>query len=257
MTGVHPLGRPRPARRRRRGDHPADRGDRRRPRLPRRHARPDGFAARFPTVYAACRGAGVDPAREPIPVRPAAHYSCGGVVTDPHGRTGGARALRGGGGGAHRPARGQPARVEQPARGPRRGSPRGRRRRAGARRPAAARRAHGDPLPARARRRPRRASSARMTRSAGIGRDAAGLAAASDAVEAATTLAAARDPRRDVEDAALTLARAGRARRGRAPAPRARGCHVRTDSPGHATTSGSASLEHRRARRRRHGRHGR
>ncbi|MGH3613001.1 MAG: L-aspartate oxidase, partial [Pseudonocardia sp.] len=46
-----------------------------------------GFAARFPTVYAACATIGVDPAREPIPVTPAAHYSCGGVVTDASGRT--------------------------------------------------------------------------------------------------------------------------------------------------------------------------
>ena len=47
----------------------------------------DGFAARFPTVYAACRAAGIDPVREPIPVTPAAHYACGGVVTDLDGRT--------------------------------------------------------------------------------------------------------------------------------------------------------------------------
>jgi L-aspartate oxidase len=46
-----------------------------------------GFAARFPTVTAACRAAGVDPTRQLIPVVPGAHYSCGGVVTDVHGRT--------------------------------------------------------------------------------------------------------------------------------------------------------------------------
>lgn len=44
-------------------------------------------ANRFPTVTAACVAAGVDPARDPIPVVPGAHYSCGGVVTDVHGRT--------------------------------------------------------------------------------------------------------------------------------------------------------------------------
>ncbi|TLH60056.1 L-aspartate oxidase [Mycolicibacterium aubagnense] len=44
-------------------------------------------AARFPTVTAACLAAGIDPARQPIPVVPGAHYSCGGVVTDVHGRT--------------------------------------------------------------------------------------------------------------------------------------------------------------------------
>ncbi|MCX2733348.1 L-aspartate oxidase [Saccharopolyspora sp. NFXS83] len=47
-----------------------------------------GFAARFPTVFASCREAGVDPLREPIPVTSAAHYSCGGVVSDVDGRTG-------------------------------------------------------------------------------------------------------------------------------------------------------------------------
>lgn len=45
------------------------------------------FADRFPTVAAACAAAGVDPTRQPIPVVPGAHYSCGGVVTDVHGRT--------------------------------------------------------------------------------------------------------------------------------------------------------------------------
>ena len=47
----------------------------------------DGFESRFPTVTAACRGAGIDPTREPIPVVPGAHYSCGGVLTDVYGRT--------------------------------------------------------------------------------------------------------------------------------------------------------------------------
>lgn len=45
------------------------------------------FTARFPTVTAACRAAGIDPIVEPIPVVPGAHYSCGGVITDVHGRT--------------------------------------------------------------------------------------------------------------------------------------------------------------------------
>lgn len=47
-----------------------------------------GFATRFPTVTAACLAAGIDPAEQMIPVAPAAHYSCGGIVTDVHGRTG-------------------------------------------------------------------------------------------------------------------------------------------------------------------------
>ena len=45
------------------------------------------FEDRFPTVTAACRKVGVDPVRQPIPVVPGAHYSCGGVVTDVHGQT--------------------------------------------------------------------------------------------------------------------------------------------------------------------------
>ena len=40
------------------------------------------FPIRFPTIWRACRSAGLDPTREWLPVAPAAHYLCGGVVTD-------------------------------------------------------------------------------------------------------------------------------------------------------------------------------
>jgi L-aspartate oxidase len=42
---------------------------------------------RFPTIVARCRDAGIDPATDPIPVAPAAHYASGGVRTDLDGRT--------------------------------------------------------------------------------------------------------------------------------------------------------------------------
>lgn len=45
------------------------------------------FATRFPAIHALCAEAGIDPAREPIPVRPAAHYHMGGVLVDGRGRT--------------------------------------------------------------------------------------------------------------------------------------------------------------------------
>ena len=41
----------------------------------------------FPTVTAACRARGTDPAAEPIPVAPGAHYACGGILADLDGRT--------------------------------------------------------------------------------------------------------------------------------------------------------------------------
>ncbi len=45
------------------------------------------FASRFPTIHSACRSVGIDPAEQLIPVRPAAHYHMGGVVTDRDGRS--------------------------------------------------------------------------------------------------------------------------------------------------------------------------
>lgn len=45
------------------------------------------FPAHFPTVFAACMSAGLDPRIAPIPIAPAAHYHMGGVATDIWGRS--------------------------------------------------------------------------------------------------------------------------------------------------------------------------
>lgn len=45
------------------------------------------FAKNFPTVFAACQKAGLDPSKEVIPVAPAAHYHMGGLATDANART--------------------------------------------------------------------------------------------------------------------------------------------------------------------------
>jgi L-aspartate oxidase len=47
----------------------------------------DGFPVRFPTIWAACQAVGLDPTKDWLPVAPAAHYLCGGVVTDLDGAT--------------------------------------------------------------------------------------------------------------------------------------------------------------------------
>jgi L-aspartate oxidase len=52
-----------------------------------RHLGEAFLKAHFPTIHARCLQLGIDIARQPIPVVPAAHYTCGGVVTDLEGRT--------------------------------------------------------------------------------------------------------------------------------------------------------------------------
>jgi L-aspartate oxidase len=53
-----------------------------------RHWPQGKFAGRFPNIRRVLASFGLDPAMDPIPVRPAAHYHMGGVKVDPVGRTG-------------------------------------------------------------------------------------------------------------------------------------------------------------------------
>ncbi|MBA4257398.1 MAG: L-aspartate oxidase [Polaromonas sp.] len=51
------------------------------------HQSPEFLEAHFPNIKARCLELGIDITTDPIPVVPAAHYTCGGVVTDLHGKT--------------------------------------------------------------------------------------------------------------------------------------------------------------------------
>jgi L-aspartate oxidase len=51
------------------------------------HKPRDFLQSHFPTIMARCAELGIDISAEPIPVVPAAHYTCGGVVVDTRGRT--------------------------------------------------------------------------------------------------------------------------------------------------------------------------
>jgi L-aspartate oxidase len=51
------------------------------------HLDPQFLVERFPAIHARCMNFGIDMRVQPIPVVPAAHYSCGGVVADERGRT--------------------------------------------------------------------------------------------------------------------------------------------------------------------------
>jgi L-aspartate oxidase len=171
----------------------------------------------------------VDPATEPIPVSPAAHYCCGGVVTDSHGRTtlpglyAAGEVARSGLHGANRLAsnslleglvmgRRAARAVAAELAGPRRLTPE-----------------LAEPVLPTLPTAQRDLVQRTMSWGAAIGRDGPGLAAASDAIEAdiRPRLIAGRA---SGEDAALTLiAQAVLAAAG--TRTETRGCHVRTDFP--------------------------
>jgi L-aspartate oxidase len=188
------------------------------------------IATRFPTVHAACVAAGVNPAVDPIPVAPAAHFACGGIVSTVDGRTeltglyAAGEVARTGLHGANRLA--SNSLLE--------GLVVGRRAARAVAKDLAAGRL-GDPRTAEPAVLPAAAIADRdvlqraMSRHAGIGRDAEGLHAAATTIDSAAIVRPLWT-RQAVEDAALTLT----ARTLLATATErteSRGCHLRSDHP--------------------------
>ena len=197
----------------------------------------EGFEARFPTVTAACRAAGIDPVRQPIPVVPGAHYSCGGVVTDVYGQTelpglfAAGEVARTGMHGANRLA--SNSLLEGLVVGGRAG-------RAAAAHAAAAGRPRAMAPEPIAHTAPERGKLQRaMSRDASVVRDAAGLNRLSDKLSEAPVRNVA--VRRDFEDVALALT--ARAVTAAALARNeSRGCHHRAEYPDAAPEQARSSV---------------
>ena len=207
----------------------------RRPRVPRRDG--DGRAVLRALSRRSPRRAasiGVDPARERIPVAPAAHYACGGVPARLDGTTALAGPLRRRRGVLHRRPRRQPPGVEQPHRECRRRHAARPRPRLGA--AGAGGRGRGEPTPATAGLvDPAHKVDIRtaMSRHAGVLRDAAGLADAATRSTAITRPARCRRcPPSQAAYEATNVATVARALLAAAAArTESRGCHRRSDHP--------------------------
>ncbi|OBK27178.1 L-aspartate oxidase [Mycobacterium asiaticum] len=196
-----------------------------------------GFAARFPTVTAACRAAGIDPVRQPIPIVPGAHYSCGGVVTDVSGQTelpglyAAGEVARTGMHGANRLA------SNSLLEGLVVGNRAGRAAAAHARAAGIPRARMAEPISYSA---PARADLQQaMSRDASVVRDGAGLQRLTEMLGAAPIRHVAG--RRDAEDVALALAARTVTAAARARAE-SRGCHHRAEYPAAGTDLGRSSL---------------
>ncbi|OBK12541.1 L-aspartate oxidase [Mycobacterium asiaticum] len=196
-----------------------------------------GFEARFPTVTAACRAAGIDPVRQPIPIVPGAHYSCGGVVTDVYGQTSlpglyaAGEVARTGMHGANRLA--SNSLLEGLVIGGRAGKA------AAAHAQAAGRACASVPAWTEVTALRRSDLQQAMSRDASVERDAAGLQRLAEMLSAAPTRTVVN--RRDAEDVCLTMA--ARAVTAAALArTESRGCHHRADYPSLGADPGRSAL---------------
>ena len=234
----------------------------------------DRFAERFPTIAGRLVEVGLDPTRDLLPIAPAAHYLCGGVVTDLDGATALPGLWAAGEVACSGCPRGQPARLQLAARGPGLRGSGGRRRGRRPRRPERHRghaqraRADGEStaaeiggrvlpvrLPAsleRHRRWPagtgvpdeKEVAAARdrlqraMTAGAGVVRDAGSLARTAEVVEEVAGVAGAALGTRHGEELANLCTMATALLAAASARGESRGAHTRLDAPEHRPGAG-------------------